>query len=346
MRSVGILFLLGFVVGLGACAPAGEEAEPESAATSDRVLKLEELTFPDIDQLDREKTIFFLSFGNLEEHGPHLPVGSDYFHALAFRDGLIERLRASHPEYNFAVFPLVPLGECGANELAYQFDHIGTFGVRFQTLRDVAIDLGASIARKGFKHIFLIHAHGCPLHNVAFTQAAEFVSERYGVRMVNLTSLVFAEGISESVMEKYLGEGWQERIGWEGHAGARETSGNLFLRGDLVEPDYKQLPLFVAKDFGEVLRTHEREGWQGYWGDPASGSKEMGRELFGDSVDRHFRIAQRALAGEDLSGLPVYPDSLPPLPEAMHLLKKQLENYAEQTAEVEAWLMKRQSAKQ
>ena len=40
-----------------------------------RVLKLEELTYTDIDRLDRNRTVFVLTFGNLEEHGPHLPVG-------------------------------------------------------------------------------------------------------------------------------------------------------------------------------------------------------------------------------------------------------------------------------
>ena len=53
-----------------------------------RVLKLEELTYTDIDRLDRNRTVFILTFGNLEEHGPHLPVGSDYFQAIAFRDGV------------------------------------------------------------------------------------------------------------------------------------------------------------------------------------------------------------------------------------------------------------------
>jgi len=113
------------------------------------------------------------------------------------------------------------------------------------------------------------------------------------------------------------------------------------LRGDLVKSDYKRLPPFVAKDFAAVLRTREREGWQGYWGDPARASKQMGKELIEDEVERHFRIAQMALAGKDLSQLPVYPDNLPPLPESEELLQKQLENHARQKAEIEAWLRKR-----
>ena len=37
-------------------------------------LKLEELAQVDLEALDRDKTVFFLTFGNIEQHGPHLPV--------------------------------------------------------------------------------------------------------------------------------------------------------------------------------------------------------------------------------------------------------------------------------
>lgn len=320
-------------------AQAAPKGKPNAAG---RVLKLEELSFTDVDKLDRAKTIFFLTFGNLEEHGPQNPIGSDYFQAIGFRNGLIARLRAKHPDFTLVVVPVVPLGEGGANDVAGQPEHIGTFPVRFETLRDVAIDLGATVARKGFKNIFLIHFHGSPLHNIAFSDAAAFVSERYKTRMVNITSLVFGEGFySDKVMEKHLGKGWEERIGFEGHAGAAETSANLYLRGELVKPSYRKLRPFVAKDMAEFLRTYERTGWQGYWGDPAKASRAMGRDLMNDFVDRGFRIAEMALAGEDLSKLPVYPNNLPPLPEAENLVRKGLENYGAQTSEIEAWLKAR-----
>lgn len=333
------LLLLGLFLALAAYPHAGK------GKRGGRVLKLEELTYTDIDKLDRAKTIFFLTFGNLEEHGPHLPVGADYFQAIAVRDGLIARLRATHPDYDFVLFPVVPLGEGGANDLARQPEHIGTYAVRYNTLRDVAIDLGASVALKGFSRIFLLENHGTPLHNLAFTEAAAFVSERYGVRMVHITSFVKAEGYQSRVlMEKYLGKGWEERIGWEGHAGAAETSRTLFVRGGLVKADYKQLPSFVAKSLPEVLRTHERSNWLGYWGDPARATKEFGRELTSERIERCFRIAEMELAGEDLSKLPIYPDTVPALRDAS-FVKDSVERYAQQTAEIEAWLKKRQPAK-
>ena len=36
------------------------------------------MSWKDISNLDRE-TIFFISVGTMEAHGPHLPVGNDLF---------------------------------------------------------------------------------------------------------------------------------------------------------------------------------------------------------------------------------------------------------------------------
>lgn len=335
LRYSIVVFAFSFLTGL-----------PADAAG--KTLKLEELSFTDIDGLDRKKTIFFLTFGNLEEHGPHLPVGSDYFLSVSLRDGLINRLHRVHPDYDFAVVPVIPLGEGGANDAAGQHEHIGTFAVRFETLRNVAIDMGAAIARKGFQNVFLIHFHGTPLHNVAFTDAATFVSERYATRMVNISSLIFAdETFSSKVQTKHLGPDWKEKIGLEIHAGAAETSANLFVRGDLVKPAYKHLSPFITKDMAEVLRTSERGGWEGYWGDPAKASKHMGKDLMADVIERGFQIAEKAIAGEDLSKLPVYPNTLlGSLPaEAETLLKRIMDNYAKQTAEIDEWLRIRYASK-
>jgi len=329
------------LLALVACAPVADQP----ADMGGPVLRLEELTYPEIDEIDRERSIFFLTFGNLEQHGPHIPVGSDYYQAIGVRDRLIEQLRAEHPDYDMVVVPVIPLGEGGTNDLARQFDHIGTFAIRYTTLRAVAIDMGASIASKGFQNIFLIHSHGSRLHNIAFNEAAAFVSERYGVRMVNITSLVFGEGFySDAVLDQHLGEGWQSEIGITGHAGTAETSANLFLN-DLVKPLYRELQPFVVEDLPAIFVIHERTGWQGYWSDPSRASAEIGEDLINDFVDRSFRIAEMALAGEDLSGLPVYPDDLPPIPAADAFLAEVFQLYAEREAEVEAWLRQRQESR-
>ncbi len=344
-RWTGLLSICLSAVLMGCQASPEVEPDVQTATSVDaRVLKLEELTYTNIDELDRETAIFFLTFGNLEEHGPHLPVGSDFFQSVGLRDGVIARLHTTHPDATFVTVPVVPLGEGGFNNYARQFDHVGTFGVRFTTLRDVAVDLGAAIASKGFRNIFLVHFHGAPLHNIAFTQAAAFVSERYDVRMVNLSSLAFSREIfSAAVQEKYLGDNWAEEIGMTGHAGTAETSTNLYLRGELVKPDYENLPPFLVKDMTELGRIYERPEFLGYMSDPSKASAQMGEALMNEVVERATRLAERSLSGDDLSGLPVYPDGRPIDPGVDETTALVQERYAEQAAAIDAWLSQQQS---
>ncbi len=227
-------------------------------------------------------------------------------------------------------------------------NHVGTFSVRFETLRDVAIDLGSAIAQQGFGTILLVHFHGSPLHSVAFNDAVAYVSDRYKARMVNLTSLVFGEqGLySASVMEKHLGKGWKERLGFESHAGAAETSANLAICPQLVKPEYKRLSPFKASDLDAYLRTYQNPaGWRGYWGSPAEASVALGKDLMAEFVSRGVRIAEKALAGEDLTKPPRYPYVLPASAEAQARDRRALDRYSERTADIEAWLKARAAQK-
>ena len=337
MISSRISLTWGFVavlIGATACGqPENNGIDDPDERTIGGVLMLEELTYPQIDQLDRDKSIFILTFGILEEHGPHLPIGSDTYQAEGVRDGLVQKLQKSHPDYAVVLVPVIPLGEGGANSIAHEFVHIGTYSIRYSTLRDVAIDMGAAIAANGFKHIFLIHGHGAPLHNIAFSEAAEFVSDRFDVNMVNITSLVFGAGFyNDDIVTEHLGPGWQEVIGITGHSGVAETSTNLYLH-DFVDPVYRELEPFVVPDRPSLSLIPERDGWQGYWSDPSQATAALGKDLMDDFVEQSHRIASMALAGEDLSTLPVHPGKDVEVPE----------RYMARQAEIDAWLSSHRS---
>jgi len=313
-----------------------------------RLLKLEELAFPDVQNLDRNRTIFLLRFSIMEEHGSHLPIGTDWFHDIAFQDGLIAQLRAAHPDYNVVLVAPMPLGEAGANDIAGQFEHPGSFTVRFKTLRAVALDMGATIARKGFKYIFVVAGHGMPLYSEAINEASDFVSEHYHVQMVDLSSLV--EGERDYYVENGQVEerddntpafddlGYKKRFGVvnpgyiDAHAGINETSMILYCRPDLVKPSYKDLPIFKVK---EMREAQARPDWQGYWGAPSLATAGFGKELIDVELQQYVRFAEMALRGEDLSKLPRWP-----LPKELNneITKKERELYDSQEREFDAWL--------
>ena len=316
--------------------------------TGGRELKLEELSYTDVEKLDRQKTIFILTFGIMEEHGPVLPIGTDWIPNLAIRDKLSQHLRTVFPDYDVVLVEPLPLGEAGANDIAGRFEHPGSFTVRFETLRAVALDLGATIARKGFQNILIVADHGMPLHSEAFNEASDFVSGHYHVRMVPLFSFVEAErdyvgergnvkdtdvDWSDPIEEKYLGKGW-DKDGLDAHGGVYETSQILYLRPELVKPDYKQAPAFWVKDEAQAAKALD---WPGYWGDPKQSIAAIGKELFEAELARFIKYADMAIRGEDMSKLPRWPD---PKELTTPVTLKELELYHQQDNEFGDWLAK------
>jgi len=78
MKQALIPLILWATCGSAATAPAGQGAtQRDTAASKPSIYKLEELTWPQIDALDRQRTLFILPVGMIEQHGPHLPVGAD-----------------------------------------------------------------------------------------------------------------------------------------------------------------------------------------------------------------------------------------------------------------------------
>ena len=75
-----------------------------------RVHKLEELAWPDIDALDRERTMFILPIGMIEEHGPHLPVASDTFGVEDEATSVSKRASAALPQWHVVTMPTIHYG--------------------------------------------------------------------------------------------------------------------------------------------------------------------------------------------------------------------------------------------
>jgi hypothetical protein len=84
-----------------------------------------------------------------------------------------------------------------------------------------------------------------------------------------------------------------------------------------------------VKDGAEVLRTAERKDWPGYWGAPSLTTAAIGEELMDRFAELGVTLALAALAGEDLSALPVFPESPTPTPEMKALVESLRERYAQ-----------------
>jgi creatinine amidohydrolase len=109
------------------------------------VHRLEELSSPALDALDRARTVVLLVVSPLEEHGPHLPLGVDAFAARHFAEAVADRLVTARPGWTAVLAPTLHLG-------SYTFHAPGTVTVRARAVRDVVVDYGRSLAQAGFRH--------------------------------------------------------------------------------------------------------------------------------------------------------------------------------------------------
>ena len=90
----------------GGAAPAGS-----------KIYRLEELTWPQIDALNRDRTMFILPVGMIEQHGPHLPVGADTLAMTYEANGAATRVSRALPDWAVVMMPPLNYGHSGAQSI-------------------------------------------------------------------------------------------------------------------------------------------------------------------------------------------------------------------------------------
>lgn len=165
--------------------PAAAQKSPGPA----RVHHVAAMTAPEIAALDPARTVVLLPGGVIEEHGPYLPTFTDGYLNERLTTKLAATIAARKPGWHVLIFPTIPLGTGGANEIGGRMTFPGSYGVRFETLRAVYLDLATSLGDGGFRNIFVLQDHGSPLHNRALDEAGAYFRDAFGGRFVNLTGL-------------------------------------------------------------------------------------------------------------------------------------------------------------
>ena len=102
--------------------------------------------------LDPEKVIAILPTAAIEQHGPHLPVGTDTMIA----EGMLAELRRACPDdLDIRILPVQAVGK--SNE------HIhapGTLTLSAPTALAAWQEIGLSVARAGVRKLVIVNSHG------------------------------------------------------------------------------------------------------------------------------------------------------------------------------------------
>jgi creatinine amidohydrolase len=247
-----------------------------------------DIHWPDFDRADPARWIAILPLAATEQHGPHLPLGTDVMIANAY----LTRVRELMPDKLPATFlPLQPVG-ISTEHLAYP----GTLTMPAETALQTWRAIGESVARAGIRKLVMVTSHGG--NSAAMTLVAQDLRASHGL-------LVVTTGWNRLSAPEQSFPAEETRHGI--HGGAIETSIMLarypqHVRRDRIS-DFRSAGIAMDKDFRQ-LSAHRPApfAWQaedlhpaGAIGDATLASAEKGEQL----LDRGARAFCELLADVD-----------------------------------------------
>ena len=246
--------------------------------------RLSEMTWPGVvEAVEAGATTVILPLGATEQHGPHLPLGTDTFRAAALADLLAEKLPGS------LVAPALPFG-CSDEHWGFP----GLLGLDAETLARVVLNLARRLVGWGVERLVLLSAHGG--NGEALDLTLKLLQSELPELEVRTNGNL--ETIAPAVLETARREGISaSALGL--HAGEGETSEMLHLRPDLAHPTCAA-PGF-AGDMEAILDELRRGGLRavttnGVLGDPSCADADRGARYLDAIADD---LAAKLRSGAD-----------------------------------------------
>ena len=233
--------------------------------------RLDLLSAPAVQALaKREGSTVVWPFGAVEQHGPHLPLGTDGLFAERVLDGA---LAALPQQLAIARLPLQPIG--------FSPEHgsfAGSLSLPAELIIQMVVAVGLNLAAAGFSRLVLFNGHG---GQIGLLQVASRQLRLACPSLAVLPCFLWSgpEGVWDLIPEPERSQGL--------HAGLAETSLMLHLAPELVGPerpaDGLQGPPIPA---GWSLEGQAPSAWltadisrSGVIGDASGASAALGAEL-------------------------------------------------------------------
>ncbi|MEX2629287.1 MAG: creatininase family protein [Tistlia sp.] len=236
-----------------------------------------DLTWPEVEALDPERTVLVLPVSATEQHGPHLPLSVD----AEINRGILRQATAQMPgDLGARILPELVYGRSEEHQ-AFP----GTLTIEPGRLAHVWHDIGRSLARAGLRKLVIFNSHGGQPQILDLAARRLRVERRMLVvqadwwRLAPPATVLPAGSLPEAELRHGI------------HAGAVETSMMLFLRPELVRRErfaefasasagwaasYRHLNALGPTPFAWMTQDLHPSG---ACGDPRLASAELGERL-------------------------------------------------------------------
>lgn len=245
-----------------------------------------DLTWEDVEKMDRSKTILVLPVGSVEQHGPHLPLDTDTVICLH----LLERLIQIHKRFDLIMLP--PLRYTYAKPSTV---FPGTISIGGETLIRLTYDILSSFISQKFEQILIVNSH---------YENTEFLIEGVTLCLGNShsTRIIVAnwwELIDDNDMRSIFGQDWTG--GWvDEHAALVETSLMMSIAPELVRQerivDDKPKNPFKFRIFPWDIRNYPASG---VFSKTSGATRERGERLIESVLNELNKLIEIQFTGAE-----------------------------------------------
>jgi creatinine amidohydrolase len=242
-------------------------------------VKFAEMTFPDLRQVPRDKTVVVAPIAACEQHSHHLPTITDTVLVTGVAEGVERKLPNE--------VLLLPTLWMGASAHHLRFG--ATLSAEVETHVEILCDLVTPLLEDGYQRILILNGHG---GNIDTMQTALRILQPDWTNRILGAASYWDLAAKELAA---LAEGPRKNMG---HACEFETSMMLALRPDIVKRDRikddppKDDPLLRGLYLAEDMHQRTDHGCVGY---PELASAEKGRRFLDAAIDRTAEVIQTLL---------------------------------------------------
>jgi creatinine amidohydrolase/Fe(II)-dependent formamide hydrolase-like protein len=197
------------------------------AQAEEKPLVLQEMSWVDVQEYLKSSDMVIIPLGSTEQHGPHLPLGTDFFEAFEISKKISAKTGVL----------VAPILLAGYSE--YHSGFPGTLSVKPETMQQVVFECVEMLQKYGFRRFMFFNYHGG--NNVAQAGLIYRINQE-------TEGIAVALGVGSSLPSEESED--SEFFDW--HAGLGETSIMLYLKPELVRTDSIEKPVIT---FSPKMKT-------------------------------------------------------------------------------------------